>query len=574
MSCWMKEIILDTPTKQLEILLLAPLPVEMDITTHWTDHYQHVFTEWNWHGSTDSTLSLVPTVIVPTPSCEKRVVTSMSVYNPNPGITGTFQIIEHNLSTWISTIIVQRTLNPMDTRTLECICSCCPGVTPQPGDLPWVMVSWDWTLIDVNPIQQIDFASCLRAQYDALTPGIAYVDIDLNPSFLCDFSDISNPIIELSICNDVIDMSCLVWLAGVDFVRNTVYVMKNGDDSTGLVERFDRPFLTINAAISAAVASGGDKTVIVHPWYYNEWIVLKDTVDIHMLKWSRVSNIRVLDNDIVSKVSWDGIIKWEKNIDRWIYIDSWAIRSQIEIECDLIESTNTDNTYIYITNRASLWKLKVRCWALATNSDNKWLQLFDIAGDWSSTDAVTGRFADPYGFLHFFNVQWWELYRHHSEVVRYNNTEFNIRDCQSETTGRVYIDNVFIKMFICQWSEDWLFKARTENSLLCLNDFIVDLYPADVSPAYSKCNLFFSENKGVINFYWLCQFWINKAYEQTLRWNYADNICNIYWRVLTNKPIQDSILNFFIFQWIRTYWVENDLIVKPDMPLNRWYSIS
>lgn len=34
-------------------------------------------------------------------------------------------------------------------------------------------------------------------------------------------------------------------------VKNTVYVMKNGNDSTGLVERFDKPFLTINAAVNA-----------------------------------------------------------------------------------------------------------------------------------------------------------------------------------------------------------------------------------------------------------------------------------------------------------------------------------
>jgi hypothetical protein len=42
----------------------------------------------------------------------------------------------------------------------------------------------------------------------------------------------------------VIDLNTIV-------VKNTVYVMKNGDDSAGLVERFDKPFLTINAAINA-----------------------------------------------------------------------------------------------------------------------------------------------------------------------------------------------------------------------------------------------------------------------------------------------------------------------------------
>jgi hypothetical protein len=41
-------------------------------------------------------------------------------------------------------------------------------------------------------------------------------------------------------------------------VANTVYVMKNGNDSTGLVERFDKPFLTINAAINALRTSYPD----------------------------------------------------------------------------------------------------------------------------------------------------------------------------------------------------------------------------------------------------------------------------------------------------------------------------
>jgi hypothetical protein len=35
-------------------------------------------------------------------------------------------------------------------------------------------------------------------------------------------------------------------------VQNTTYVMKNGSDITGLVERFDKPFLTIQAAVDAA----------------------------------------------------------------------------------------------------------------------------------------------------------------------------------------------------------------------------------------------------------------------------------------------------------------------------------
>jgi hypothetical protein len=60
--------------------------------------------------------------------------------------------------------------------------------------------------------------------------------------------------VEISISSNTDYVSVLgygIVLQGTIPVKNTVYVMKNGNDSTGLVERFDAPFLTINAAINA-----------------------------------------------------------------------------------------------------------------------------------------------------------------------------------------------------------------------------------------------------------------------------------------------------------------------------------
>lgn len=48
-------------------------------------------------------------------------------------------------------------------------------------------------------------------------------------------------------------------------VKNTIYVAPNGNDTTGVVERFDAPFLTIGAAISA---SSSGYTIIVMPGTY------------------------------------------------------------------------------------------------------------------------------------------------------------------------------------------------------------------------------------------------------------------------------------------------------------------
>lgn len=66
-------------------------------------------------------------------------------------------------------------------------------------------------------------------------------------------------------------------------VQNTVYVMKNGSDTTGLAERFDRPFLTFAAARAAAVALTPSATkrirIIVESGTYMESIDLANYVD-------------------------------------------------------------------------------------------------------------------------------------------------------------------------------------------------------------------------------------------------------------------------------------------------------
>lgn len=68
-------------------------------------------------------------------------------------------------------------------------------------------------------------------------------------------------------------------------VDNVVYVMKNGNDSTGLVERFDKPFLTIAAATTAALAAFPSRTqnsrvlIKVETGYYTDTIVLYDFID-------------------------------------------------------------------------------------------------------------------------------------------------------------------------------------------------------------------------------------------------------------------------------------------------------
>jgi len=83
------------------------------------------------------------------------------------------------------------------------------------------------------------------------------------------------------------------------YVNNTVYVMKNGNDSTGLVQRFDKPFLTINAAINAADTYFTSRSynnrvlIIVESGYYLDTIILKPYIDFDLQN----SFIELTNND-------------------------------------------------------------------------------------------------------------------------------------------------------------------------------------------------------------------------------------------------------------------------------------
>lgn len=93
-------------------------------------------------------------------------------------------------------------------------------------------------------------------------------------------------------------------------VYNTVYVMKNGNDTTGLVERFDKPFLTINAAMTAALAYFTSRTVtnrvriVVESGTYVENIVLKEFIDFDL--GDSVIEGYITDNNIDFGVISDG----------------------------------------------------------------------------------------------------------------------------------------------------------------------------------------------------------------------------------------------------------------------------
>lgn len=366
-----------------------------------------------------------------------------------------------------------------------------------------------------------------------------------------------------------LDPSCL-WGGGSLTARNTVYVMKNGSDLTGHVERFDLPFLTIQAAITAAVNAGWRMTVIVHPWYYQEMVELKNTVDVECMEWVQVQQVYVKDSQIVSRFRGRALIKGEKNVTRWVMIDSNAQRSQIEVEADKIECTATDDTYVFIRNEWPMSRLKVRVGWLSCNADNKWTLIFYQRWDSSSTDAVTWIYNEPVNTHVCYNIdQGWELYRHHSSVIRNDNTVLWIDSCRNTNrSSKVYMDNIFIRSWIAGGA-DWQMLFRCEwgsTSKTIFNDVIIDLRRDLVSQS-TKNFIIYSFDRSVVNFYGLTQIVAHKdVFDYALTGNYSDKVCNIFGRLLTNDPVKENILNYYVHQGVRNYMVEADLNIQPDMP--------
>jgi hypothetical protein len=85
-------------------------------------------------------------------------------------------------------------------------------------------------------------------------------------------------------------------------IKFTAFVAKNGNDSTALVERLDKPFLTIMAATNAIATAYPGRTVdsrvrvIVFDGKYTENIFLKKFVDYDL--GNIVLNGQITDNDV------------------------------------------------------------------------------------------------------------------------------------------------------------------------------------------------------------------------------------------------------------------------------------
>jgi hypothetical protein len=93
-------------------------------------------------------------------------------------------------------------------------------------------------------------------------------------------------------------------------IKYTAFVAKNGNDATALVERLDKPYLTITAATNAIAAAYPARTVdtrvrvIVFDGKYAEDIILKKFVDYDL--GNIVLNGQITDNDVDLGATNDG----------------------------------------------------------------------------------------------------------------------------------------------------------------------------------------------------------------------------------------------------------------------------
>lgn len=195
MSCWwMRNLILDTNTKEIQIQVVGTPAADLHVTSNRYDHYKDITDFGNRHWFSDGANAAT---IVPAPDinqCWKREVTSISVYNPND-VPEMFYIIEYDDDTWTTTVIDEKLLNPFESWTLECICNCCNGCG--------VNVYDEWTLVYSNAYNLNFIGSCVNAARNNLT---GMVDITVNPTLAFDtWTNI------LSLCWWSVDLSSLAW---------------------------------------------------------------------------------------------------------------------------------------------------------------------------------------------------------------------------------------------------------------------------------------------------------------------------------------------------------------------------
>ena len=373
-------------------------------------------------------------------------------------------------------------------------------------------VDEDWDPYTIDTVN-MNFGDCFILSNSSVPGGVR---IDLNEDSFnrggCDDGDPNQYI--LSLCGTELDLSCLATNIAV---KQTVFVMKNGDDSTGIVERFDKPFLTVQAAIDAAAVTWVNMNVIVYTGDYLEVVSLKNNVDVYFHKGTTVRRIQSFANNVVSKVTGHVNISPVRDSGLWfwtaIYIKDRFC--EIEVNVDKIYLESDGEQFALIVNGWMRSKLRARVGSIEARATVTWVVTMMYCGEeFASMDVVTWVFNTPPPKLRFYRcTRKWELYRHDSSVIQASTSNVVAYENQADSAANVYIKDVFIRgqRYGSGMSTGWFTSVWA--SIVNVNNLIMDLYPK--TSLWSKSIIFATQDSSsTINFYGMNQVRGNTSWDR------------------------------------------------------------
>jgi len=205
------------------------------------------------------------------------------------------------------------------------------------AELPGLVISDEWTSIE-DFVTGIDFVwPCITA-----SSVVAWlVKVEFTPTFTR-WGCTGPNAYELDMCGEVVDLSCLALNTDIP-LENMAFVAKNGSDTTGLIERLDMPFLTIQAAVDACHTASKPMTVYVYAGEYNERIQPRHKVDIHLC-----SNATMWGLDVTRwvgmKITGDGNIRIPETTSHGVVYwmsNTGSANISVEVENIYVESAMT-----------------------------------------------------------------------------------------------------------------------------------------------------------------------------------------------------------------------------------------
>lgn len=419
---------------------------------------------------------------------------------------------------------------------------------------------------------------CISATINALDPSI--IDITLDTNLAWSGCEWETPYI-LSLCWDSVDLSCLAPQEWPLYVYQTVFVMKNGNDTTGLVERFDKPFLTIQAAINAAeaaivLAPTNIFTVIVYPGVYDGQITLKGQVNLQFMKWTTitgwwttyVSNFLIDRSDVICKVAGnvDMIVPTSTSETTWktygIYVAVNDADQQRVTNCHV--EFNIDK--VEIIGGTSVWDISI-FFAGASNSQFRFIS-GSIKTSWCSAlltyfkvnggctlDAVSGYCKSLPEKHRFYTVAEWGKLRWHDSIVDLFDMSATPYTMYANTANGIFSGAVVEEVNIRgNYSNELVGSAMFytwDSTTQVFKNFTIDMWFGASGTANQIC--FLTGTLWTIAFYDMNQFFLNNMFDRTNDGWAAST--DIFGRMLTNRTVTVAALDTHTFNGIENYEV-------------------